>query len=342
MVEQRTRNAQVIGSSPIAGSTNLATGCIFRFSPSQTDSQEDRLCYSVLLPAGGGGEQVASNNMAKVWWFAPVVEGDGHLLAPQRFVDWLKTYRNTDTLGLSYQYHPRSDAHSKRLAELIWEDLIAHCPKLSEDAEVDRITYRINFRYQWPGSGKTKTIDLAVGPPGTSGLSEVIISCEIKAAMTEHKKAQPRIFDELQSSYRIVNQGNPKAIAAGITVVNIAKTFVSPLRQRAGQIVEITKHNQPAVTASMVAHLRGLPLREQFYPQAYRPRRDVLAAEWTERVAESIQESGFDAYCTFVVDCGNQGAATLWKTAPAPQPGDLDHYETFLQRICQEYTRRFS
>jgi hypothetical protein len=61
------------------------------------------------------------------------------LLAPQRFVDWLKTYRNTDTLGLTYQYHPRSDAHSKKLAELIWEDLIAHCPTLSENARAGRI-----------------------------------------------------------------------------------------------------------------------------------------------------------------------------------------------------------
>lgn len=240
------------------------------------------------------------------------------MLAPERFVDWLKTYRSRDTLGFIYQYHPRSDAHSKKLAELIWEDLIASCPKIREDARVGRLTYRINFKYQWPRSGKTKTIDCAVGPPSPTGLSEVLISCEVKAAMTEHKKAQPRIFDELQSSYRIVNYGNPKAVAAGITFVNIAKAFVSPLRQIFGQAVEITKHNQPAVTASMVAHLRGLPLRN------------------------STEETGFDAYCTFVVDCDNQGAATLWTAVPAPQTGDLDHYETFLQRICQEYMRRFS
>lgn len=240
------------------------------------------------------------------------------MLAPERFVDWLKTYRKKDILGLIYQYHPRSDAHSKKLAELIWEDLIANCTKLRKDARVGRITSRINFKYQWPGSGKTKTIDLAVGPPDPNGLGGVLVSCEIKAAMTEHKKAQPRIFDELQSSYRIVNHGDPKAIAAGITFVNIAGTFVSPLRQRSGQPLEVTTHNQPAVTASMVAHLRGLPLRN------------------------SVRKTGFDAYCTFVVDCDNQGAAVLWATAPAPQPGDPDHYETFLKRICQKYTRRFS
>ncbi len=240
------------------------------------------------------------------------------MLAPQRFINWLKTYRRTDSLGFTYLYHPRSDAHSKRLAELIWKDLIVHCPKLKQDATTGRVTFRVNYKYDWPGSGKKKTIDLAVGPPGLKGLSKVLISCEIKAAMTEHKKAQPRIFDELQSSYRIVNQGNPRAIAAGITFVNIARTFVSPLRQRSGQVLGVTKHNQPAVAASMIAHLRGLPLRS------------------------SVRKTGFDAYCTFALDCDNQKTAILWTTTPAPQPGDPDHYETFLERICQEYTRRFS
>lgn len=264
----------------------------------------------------GGGSGPVSNQIARV---LRLNRGDhAVLLAPERFVGWLRTYSRTDSLGYSYQYHPRSDAHSKKLAELVWEDL-QYCPKIKQDAASGRIKHEVNYKYQWPGSGKVKTIDLAIGPPGNPiGLREVWMSCEMKAAMTEHKKAQPRIFDELQSSYRIVNHGAPKAIAAGITFVNIAGTFVSPLRQRSGQPLEVTTHNQPVVTASMVAHLRGLPLRN------------------------SVRKTGFDAYCTFVVDCDNQGAAVLWATAPAPQPGDPDHYETFLKRICQKYTRRFS
>jgi hypothetical protein len=83
----------------------------------------------VLLSASEGGERIVSNKMPKVRSFASVAEGDGLLLAPQHFVGWLKTYRKTDRLGLTYQYHPRSDAHSKKLAELIWDDLVAHCPE---------------------------------------------------------------------------------------------------------------------------------------------------------------------------------------------------------------------
>jgi hypothetical protein len=142
-----------------------------------------------------------------------------------------------------------------------------------------------------------------------------LISCESKAAMTEHVKAKPRIFDELSSSHEIVHQGDPKAIAAGITVVNIAKTFVSPTRQRGDSLI-VTNHRQPDVTRQMVEHLRGLPIR-------------------TNRPGV-----GFDAYATVVIECDNQKMATLWTDPPAPQPGDRDHYDTFLAALSRACEKR--
>lgn len=136
--------------------------------------------------------------------------------------------------------------------------------------------------------------------------------------MTEHGKAQPRIFDELSSSHEIVHGGRADAIAAGVTVVNIAASFVSPLRQRKGEVIYASIHKQPHVTERMVNHLRGLVVRE-------RP--------------EGV---GFDAYCTIVVDCDNQSQVSLWTTSPAPQAGDSDHYDTFVNRIADFYTKRFS
>jgi hypothetical protein len=136
--------------------------------------------------------------------------------------------------------------------------------------------------------------------------------------MTEHSKTKPRIFDELSSSHEIVHQGQPDAIAAGIVVVNIAKTFASPLRQLSGEgPLIITNHKQPEVAESMVRHLRGLKMRDR------------------------VGEVGFDAFATIVVDCDNLGPATLHTKPPAPQPGDRDHYDTFLDRISRAYTERF-
>jgi hypothetical protein len=86
----------------------------------------------------------------------------------------------------------------------------------------------------------------------------VLIACEAKTVMTEHGKSKPRVYDELSSSHEIVHQGRQDAIAAGITVVNIAKTFVSPLRQESGGGLHASEHKQPEAAGGMITHLRGL------------------------------------------------------------------------------------
>lgn len=160
---------------------------------------------------------------------------------------------------------------------------------------------------------------MAVVLIGTDGEADrVVISCELKTVMTEHQKSQPRLFDELSSSYLIVHASDREVIAAGLTVVNISEQFASPLRQRPNAQLEVTYHKQPDVTTNMVRHLRGLRLRE------------------------STHESGFDAYCTFVVDCDNQGHSELWQQTPSPQRGDPDHYDSFIAGICRAYNERFA
>ena len=250
--------------------------------------------------------------------------------APEQFATWMTNHKHRDRrFGHVYRYHPRSDAHSVALCTLIMEDLLERCPILQDQAARGQVAYGINVGHQWPRTGKRKNLDLAVGIPtapihGTpkyivkvDQFAEVLISCEAKSVMTEHGKSQPRVYDELSSSHEIVHQGKPETIAAGITVVNIAETFVSPTRQKTDEL-EVSIHNQPRATLRMVEHLRGLPIREH------------------------IGQVGFDAYCTFVVECDNQDTCTVWSDAPSPQTGDRDHYETFLTRIARFYAERFS
>ncbi len=252
--------------------------------------------------------------------------------APQRFAAWLAAYTKVDKFGHAYSYHPRSDAHSVQLCRLLLEDFAELCPVLERQASEGKVAYGINTAHTWPDR-KRKTLDLVLGipallatlPEAIAGVPravefrEILLSCEAKSVMTEHGKSQPRVFDELSSSHGIIHRGRADAIAAGITVVNIASTFVSPTRnQFAGGELAITHHRQPDVTASMVKHLRGLTIRD---------------------TAEGI---GFDAYCTIVVDCDNRGRSTLWTAPPAPQPDDPDHYATFLARLVHFYSERFA
>jgi hypothetical protein len=266
--------------------------------------------------------------------------------APTRFAAWLAAHEHRDAkLGFVYRYHSRSDAHSKELCRLILEALIVACPALRAQAEAGRVVYGINCLYTFPVSGKVKTLDfvIAKGTPAEGverigsviapaavlgtvkvdnrnvkrlAVERVLLSCESKAVMTEHGKTKPRIFDELNSSHEIVHQGDPDALAAGVTVVNIAQEYVSPTRQKGGDLI-VTRHRQPDVAGQMVQHLRGLPVR-------------------TTRSA-----AGFDAYANLVVDCDNRHLASLWTGPPAPQPGDRDHYDTFLAGLSRAYEERF-
>ncbi len=255
--------------------------------------------------------------------------------APEKFAAWMAGYRHTDRrYGHVYLYHSRSDAHSIALCRFILEDLLDASELLREHAAQGKVAYGINVPYTAP-SGKRKNLDLAIGRverggqwervggaehsiPVASALSELIFSCEAKSVMTEHKKSQPRVYDELSSSHEIVHQAQPTAIATGVTIVNIAQQFVSPLRQTSTGTLHVSEHRQPYVANAMISHLRGLSIRD------------------------GIGAVGFDAYSTIVVDCDNQTYCSLRPDPPAPQKGDRDHYDTFVDRVVRLYSERFA
>lgn len=254
-------------------------------------------------------------------------------LAPVRFANWMTANTHVGKkCGHTYRYHSRSDSHSKAMSLYVLDDLLDRSVVLRTHAAAGKVVYGVNLKYTWVNSAKEKTIDLAIGVPAEGEvvtllpnqriaegiIGRVLFSMEAKSAMTEHGKSQPRIFDELGSSHAIVHAGADDAIAAGLTVVNIAGKFVSPLRQFKGQPLVWTQHKQPHAAQRMVEHLRGLPIRT------------------------GLGTAGFDAYTTVVIDCDNQGPATLWTAAPAPQPGERDHYETFLTAAVKAYEDRFS
>ena len=256
----------------------------------------------------------------------------GDALAPELFALWTSgNVANDKKFGRRiFRYHPRSDEHSKNLCVLVLRDILASCPLLALHAREGKVVAGINAKYKFT-NGKTKTLDLALGtplrkiPPPSGGesicfgeIGDLRVALEAKQCMTEHSKTQPRIFDELSSAHEIVHQGNTTAISAGIVVVNIAATYASPTRQTSGDGPPVfTSHRQPDVTASMINHLRGLVLREK------------------------PGQVGFDAFATIVINCDNVGACTLHAAAPAPQPGENDHYQTFLNRISAAYAARF-
>lgn len=125
----------------------------------------------------------------------------------------------------------------------------------------------------------------------------------------------------MNSSHLAIHGNSPHTIAAGLAMVNAAETFISPGRNDfdlSTQPAKVSRHTQPKDAANVVEKLRELPRRS----------RDG--------------EEGYDAFAILVVNCRNdQSPVTLVTNQPAPQPGDVDHYEMAVHRLAQLYEQQY-
>jgi hypothetical protein len=224
-------------------------------------------------------------------------------------------------------YNPRSSKQGDALAEAIVVDLLATCRGLAAAAADGEVVWKRNFNLIY-GSSPWKS-DLVIGapPPGTqppkdepileAPPSSVHIAVEIKGVMTEHRKAIKNRKRDLESHHAHVHNYDPRSIAGGVLVLNVADRFRSPLRAPG----DVTTHKNPvALIQHCIAEAQGIAVRR-----------------------ESAGD-GLDAKCVIVVDDDNIdfASSSYRETPPAPQVGDPMHYDAFIQRLCTEWTSRFS
>ena len=265
--------------------------------------------------------------------------------------------RITDKFGNQWQYHSRSDQHSKVACWALLFDLVHHCPLLKQHIADKKVGFGINHEMRDFKNNRSKYLDLVICTPGTpadtgnstfvnlagqyhvdltSGqksqlasypplnrvpVGSVHLALEAKAAMTEHVKALPRLFDELNSSHLAIHGSADFAIAAGFAIVNNAISFVSSDRNKFPLMANnsiVTKHVQPKATERTIKKLEEIPRR-------------------THGGAE-----GFDALGIIVLELRNDGTpATIVTTAPAPAPADVWHYDQMIRRIASLYANKF-
>ena len=237
---------------------------------------------------------------------------------PATFLDHLRTEG----------YHPRSNKHSNTLAVSIANDLVESCPALKGRATTGEVVYDVNFDLHVRTA--TWNVDLVIGRPAAfsppesepitrSRPASIEIAIEIKSVMTEHRKAVKNRKRDLEAHHEHVHHYDNQAIAGGVFVVNQAVTFRSPLR------TSRTVHaRDQRGAAALVEHC----LSEM------------------RNVAERSDTSGYglEAKCFIVVDMDNEDLASTnyVERPPAPLTGDPLNYDSFLQRICSVYERRFT
>jgi hypothetical protein len=280
------------------------------------------------------------------------------LHAPDILVRSMSTPQPRGKDGELWQYHSRSDLHSKVACCGVFLDLMATSALLREHVRDRKVVVGVNHPMLDFVNNKKKNLDLVLARPGTDPdpgqarsmpelfdqwavqlddeqrevfaslpvayegpVGSVLVAMEAKACMTEHSKAGPRLYDELNSSHGIVHASSANALAVGFVMINAAETFVSPDRNRRlreGESREATEHKQPHALEAALRAVGQLPRRS-----------DATAR-------------GYDGLGIVVVDAPNDGTPVRLVTdPPAPQPGDNLHYDSMLRRVAGEYDSTF-
>jgi len=251
----------------------------------------------------------------------------------------------------AWQYHSRSDTHSKVACWTVLLDLLVECDIVRAHAAQGRLGFRINHVMVGPIN---KTLDLVVTvvPPGREpvaratfvdlvarygivlddlearrvaelptlyedlrdDVSEVAVALEAKACMTEHLKSLPRLHAEVLATGYLARMASPRCITVSYSLINAAETFVSP-----GGKGKVNQHTQPEDARRVVRMLAtAIPL------------------------ARSAQDIGYDVIGATVIECRNDGTPVLIsKSAAAPTSSDHVQYERMLRSLCGEYRSRF-
>jgi hypothetical protein len=275
---------------------------------------------------------------------------------PEILVRTLSKPTRVDRYDNHWQYHSRSDHHSKVACWGITFDLLRSSPLLRRHIDAGRVGFGINHEMRDFVHDRKKNLDLVLctpsggvdesapaltdmvadyeielSPEQENDLSElpalrrvqvgsVLMALEAKACMTAHQRALPRLYDELNSSHLTVHGATDQAIAAGFAMINIASRYLSPdlnKRNRATE-PEWSSHDQPRDAQLAVDKVRQLPRRSR------------------------TGDTGYDALSIVVIDCANDGSPVrLVTTPPAPQPGDIYHYNSMIDRLAHIYATRF-
>ncbi len=279
------------------------------------------------------------------------------MYGPQILVRTLSKTTRPDRYGNPWQYHSRSDHHSKVACWGIIFDLMRSSPLLRRHVDAEQVCFGINHEMRDFVHDRKKNLDLVLCTPSDADLQQstpsltslaneygielsddettelealpallgatvgtVLMALEAKACMTAHQRALPRLYDELNSSQLTVHGATDQAIAAGFAMVNVAGRYLSPDLNKGNRATEPvwSTHNQPRDAKLAVEKIRQLPRRSR------------------------TGDVGYDALAIVVVDCANDGSPVhLVETPPAPLPGDIYNYAAMIDRLAHIYATRF-
>lgn len=276
---------------------------------------------------------------------------------PALLVEALREATVADKYQNHWQYHSRSDRHSKVACWGVGFDLLKTSALLRNHVEQGKVVLGINHTMRDYGTGRKKDLDLVLARPvgapvarvSFSELAErysipltepqrsllnslpklpvapvgaVLIALEAKATMTAHIRALPRLYDELNSSHLCVHGASRQALAIGLVIINASPAFVSSDMNKGDLSTTpriVSEEPQPRSLLRALEKIGEIPRRS------------------------NTREAGFDGIGIVVIDGRNDGdPVSLVTEPPSPQPGDPFNYGDLITRMANEYDTVFN
>lgn len=262
--------------------------------------------------------------------------------------------RIPDRYGNHWQYHSRSDRHSKIACWVAAFDLMRHCELLRDHLTAGKVVLGVNHTLRDFQTQRKKDLDLVIAQPASASpardeptfadmatkwglqldreeraaldalpaasvrpVGAVLVALEAKATMTAHVRALPRLHDELDSSHSTTHGNSERALAVGFVMVNAGEEFISPDMNKhdlATVAPRVNRHRQPSDAERVIAKLGELRRRS------------------------GGASSGFDALGVMVVDIRNDGSPVAVLSEPDP----VFPYDQMIGRVTHEYAATFA
>jgi hypothetical protein len=272
---------------------------------------------------------------------------------PRLIARSIEACRIPDKYGNVWQYHSRSDRHSKIACWVIAFDLMRRSSLLRDHVSSGKVVLGVNHALRDFQTQRKKDLDLVIAQPSAgkpSGIGRtfaqmavnwgiqlddaqaaelaslpdtpeadvgsVLVALEAKATMTAHVRALPRLHDELDSSHQTTHGNSERALAVGFVMVNAGDTFISPDRNKfdlATTSPNVNRHRQPADAVRVIEKVKDIRRRS------------------------GKSSVGFDAIGVMVVDMANDGSPVAVSDWPDP----VFPYDQMVDRVAHEYAASF-
>lgn len=270
--------------------------------------------------------------------------------------------------GRSWQYHSRSDRHSKVACWGVVLDLLIACPLLRKHVTSGKVGLGINHEMRDFRNNKKKNLDLVIcrADEGSSGKGGS------KAGARSAKS-----FDQLVDAYGIQLAANEVAklaaqpvfpivgVATVLLAIEAKAAMTAHLKARprlkdelTGSFQTIHGDNQHAIAAGLVMinaadrfispdsnkHIVGQQPEAISQHRQPEDTESVISGLRELQRRARIEDAGFDAMGVVVVDCANDGTPieVVTATPPAPNQQDDFDYARFINRVAHLYSTRFA